>query len=145
MKRRDYERELRLLEIELVKLQYWLHVSDAEQERRFQQRSQDPRRRWKFSDIDIEGRNKSVEYLKARDVMFARTDTEWAPWYVVDADVRRTARLDCIRRLLSLFQYEDLTPGPVEMPVRPPPIGYAPTPMSELTVVPQVYDGPGGA
>ena len=91
-------------------VKYWLSVSDEEQERRFEKRLSDPRKRWKFSPIDLQARARWVDYAEAKDRMFARTDTEQSPWYVVEADDKRTARLNLISHLLSLVPYEHL-PG----------------------------------
>jgi polyphosphate kinase 2 len=85
---------------------YWLSVSDEEQERRFEKRLSDPRKRWKFSPIDLQARARWVDYAEAKDRMFAYTDTEDSPWWVVEADDKRTARLNLIGHLLSLVPYE---------------------------------------
>ena len=77
-------------------MKYWLSVSDEEQERRFEKRLTDPRKRWKFSPVDLQSRARWVDYAEAKDRMFARTDTEHSPWYVVEADDKRTARLNLI-------------------------------------------------
>jgi polyphosphate kinase 2 len=90
--------------ITLVK--YWLSVSDEEQERRFEKRLTDPRKRWKFSPTDLEARSRWVDYAEAKDSMFARTDTDQNPWHVVEADDKRTARLNLISHLLSIVPYE---------------------------------------
>ena len=92
-------------------VKYWLSVSDEEQERRFEKRLSDPRKRWKFSPIDLQARARWVDYAEAKDRMFARTDTERSPWYVVEADDKRTARLNLISHLLSLVPYEHLDAG----------------------------------
>jgi polyphosphate kinase len=103
--------------ISLVK--YWLSVSDEEQERRFEKRLTDPRKRWKFSPIDLQARARWVDYAEAKDRMFARTDTERSPWYVVEADDKRTARLNLISHLLSIVPYEHLDKTkPVKLPPR---------------------------
>jgi polyphosphate kinase len=100
----QFEQALQNDGIMLVK--YWLSVSDDEQERRFKKRLSDPRKRWKFSDIDLQGRARWVDYAEAKDRMFAYTDTEHSPWYVVEADDKRSARLNLISHLLSLVPYE---------------------------------------
>ena len=92
----------------IILVKYWLSVSDAEQERRFKNRLTDPRKRWKFSPIDLQARARWVDYAEAKDRMFARTDTEASPWYVVEADDKRTARLNLISHLLTLVPYEHL-------------------------------------
>jgi polyphosphate kinase 2 len=92
----------------IILVKYWLSVSDAEQERRFKKRLTDPRKRWKFSPIDLQARARWVDYAEAKDRMFARTDTEASPWFVVEADDKRTARLNLISHLLTIVPYEHL-------------------------------------
>jgi polyphosphate kinase len=92
----------------MILVKYWLSVSDEEQERRFKQRLSNPRKRWKFSPIDLQGRARWVDYAEAKDRMFAYTDTEDSPWHVVEADDKRSARLNLISHLLSLVPYEHL-------------------------------------
>ena len=115
----EFERMLVRSGIILVK--YWFSVSDTEQERRFQARLKDPTRRWKLSPMDLEARNRWVEFSRAKDVMFAATDIPQAPWWVVEADVKKRARLNVITHLLGQIPYEDLTPEPPpRLPPRPP-------------------------
>jgi polyphosphate kinase len=133
----EFERMLVRSGIRLIK--YWFSVSDAEQERRFRARIDDPTKRWKLSPMDLESRARWVEYSKAKDTMFAHTDIEQAPWYVVNADNKKLARLNVISHLLSLFPYSDLTPEPIELPPREPDQGYVRPPMTEQTFVPEVY------
>src|SRR6202451_4448095 len=102
----QFEQSLENEGIMLVK--YWLSVRDEEQERRFKKRLSDPRKRWKFSPTDLQARARWVDYAEAKDRMFAVTDTEASPWYVVEADDKRTARLNLISHLLSLVPYEHL-------------------------------------
>jgi len=111
----------------IILVKYWFSVSDEEQERRFQERMHDVTKRWKLSSMDLESRRRWVEYSRAKDEMFAHTDIKQAPWYVVNADKKKCARLNVIRHLLSLVPYEDLTPEPVKLPplekskyIRPP-------------------------
>ncbi len=137
----EFEHQLTNDGVTLIK--YWMHVSDEVQEKRFQERNDDGRKRWKLSGIDIEGRNRSEEYLRARDEMLDHTDTSYAPWYVVDADDKRRGRLNCIRHLLSLLPYEDLTPEPVELGPRPATGGYRGRGLEELNVVPDRSPGDG--
>ncbi|MGM0819564.1 MAG: polyphosphate kinase 2 [Actinomycetota bacterium] len=132
----EFERMLVRSGTHLVK--YWFSVSDTEQERRFQARVDDPTKRWKLSPMDLESRRKWVDFSKAKDEMFAHTDIKQAPWYVVQADDKRRARLNCISHLLSLFDYEDLTPAPFELDERPPPQAYVRPPMHEQTFVSDV-------
>jgi polyphosphate kinase len=133
----EFERMLVRAGIKLIK--YWFSVGDAEQERRFQRRNNDPMRRWKLSPMDLEARLRWVEYSRAKDAMFMYTDIDEAPWYVVNADVKRHARLNCISHLLSLIPYEDLTPEPVELPPRQEDIGYVRPPITSQRWVPALY------
>ena len=96
----------------MILLKYWFSVSDEEQERRFQQRSQDPRRRWKLSPMDIESRDKWEEYSQAKDRMFDYTDIKQAPWYVVNSDDKKRARLNCIHHILDQIPYDGYLPEP---------------------------------
>ena len=102
----EFERMLTRSGIILIK--YWFSVSDAEQEKRFQARVRDPMRRWKLSPMDVESRERWVEYSRAKDAMFVHTDIKQAPWNVVEADDKRRARLNCIAHLLSSIPYEDV-------------------------------------
>jgi polyphosphate kinase 2 len=133
----EFERMLIRSGITLIK--YWFSVSDAEQERRFQRRLEDPTRRWKLSPMDLRSRERWVEYSKAKDEMFHFTDTKQTPWYVVQADDKRKARLNCISHLLSQIPYQDLTPEPIKLPPRRDDGGYVRPPMSEQTFVPDRY------
>ena len=133
----EFERMLLRSGITLIK--YWFSVSDAEQERRFQSRLDDPTKRWKLSPMDLESRARWVEYSKAKDAMFAHTDIKQAPWYVVNADNKKRARLNVIHHLLSLFPYVDLTPEPMVLPPREPDKGYVRPPISDQTFIPEVY------
>ncbi len=133
----EFERMLVRSGIILVK--YWFSVSDEEQERRFQARVADPMRRWKLSPMDLKSRERWVEYSRAKDEMFRYTDIKQAPWYVVDADDKRRARLNCISHLLSLIPYEDITPEPITLPARQDDIAYVRPPMSDQTFVPDLY------
>ena len=133
----EFERMLIRSGILLIK--YWFSVSDEEQERRFQTRLKDPTRRWKLSPMDMESRARWVEYSRAKDTMFSFTDTKQSPWYVVDADDKKRARLNCIRHLLSKVPYEDLTPEPIVLPPRQQNKGYVRPPITDQTFVPEVY------
>jgi polyphosphate kinase 2 len=133
------EFERMLVRSGIILIKYWFSVSDDEQERRFQKRIEDPAKRWKLSPMDLEARSRWVEYSKAKDTMMAHTDIEEAPWYVVNADVKRHARLNCIRHLLSLISYEDLTPKKPELPPRQKDDGYVRPPLSDQTFVPEYY------
>jgi polyphosphate kinase 2 len=133
------EFERMLVRSGVILLKYWFSVNDEEQERRFHKRMQDPRRRWKLSPMDLESRNKWLEYSKAKDIMFSHTDIKQAPWYVVDADDKRRARLNCITHVLSQIPFQDITPSPVKLPPRPPETGYVRPPMEDQTFVPEKY------
>ena len=134
----EFERMLVRSGVTLIK--YWFSVSDQEQEARFQSRLNDPTRRWKLSPMDLESRRRWVEFSKAKDENFAHTDIKQAPWYVVDADDKKRARLNCISHLLSLIPYEDLTPEPIELPPRQDIGGYVRPPITDQTFVPNLYD-----
>lgn len=133
----EFERMLVRSGILLIK--YWFSVSDEEQENRFQSRLLDPTKRWKLSPMDLKSREKWMEYSKAKDEMFAYTDIKQAPWYVVDADNKKRARLNCISHLLSMMPYEDLTPDKIELPQRQIDKGYVRPPISDQTFVPEVF------
>lgn len=123
----------------IILLKYWFSVSDEEQELRFQIRARDPKRRWKLSPMDIRSRDKWEEYSKAKDRMFDYTDIKQAPWYVVDADDKKRARLNCIHHIVSMIPYEDILPEPIELPKRVDSTGYIRPPFDEQTFVPSIY------
>ncbi|MFN8481907.1 MAG: polyphosphate kinase 2 [Anaerolineae bacterium] len=133
------EFERMLIRSDIILLKYWFSVSEDEQERRFQARIQDPTKRWKLSPMDLESRARWVEYSQAKDVMFSFTDTKQSPWYVVDADDKKRARLNCISHVLQRVGYEDLTPEPITLPPRAPSKGYVRPPKHEQTFVPELY------
>jgi len=134
----EFERMLVRSGILLIK--YWFSVSDQEQERRFQARLADLTKRWKLSPMDLESRNKWQEYSRAKDVMFAHTDIKQAPWYVVNSDIKKHARLNCISHLLSMVDYQDLTPRHIELNERPrPTVGYVRPPMEDQEFVPEIF------
>ncbi len=133
----EFERMIVRSGIILVK--YWFSVSNEEQERRFQSRIDDPTRRWKLSPMDLESRRRWVEYSKAKDQMFSYTDIKQAPWYVVDADNKKRARLNCITHLLGQVPYQDLTPKKIELPPRQVNTSYVRPPMDDQTFVPEVF------
>lgn len=133
----EFERMLMRSGIILIK--YWFSICNEEQERRFQARIDDPTKRWKLSPMDLESRSRWVEYSVAKDQMFARTDSKQAPWYVVDADVKKRARLNVISHLLGQIPYEDLTPEPIVLPPRSKDISYVRSPMTDQTFIPEVY------
>ena len=113
------ELERMLIRDGIILRKYWFSVSDAEQERRFQKRSADPTRRWKLSPMDLKSRDLWVAYSRAKDEMFRYTHTPEAPWYTVESDDKRRARLNCISHLLDTIEYEDVLPDPIELPARP--------------------------
>ena len=131
------EFERMLVRSGIILIKYWFSVSDEVQEIRFQGRIKDPTKRWKLSPMDLESRNKWLEYSKAKDQMFAYTDIKQAPWYVVNADIKKHARLNCIKHLLSMIPYEDLTPEPIELEPRSTAGGYIRPPMEDQTFVPE--------
>ena len=122
--------------IKLIK--YWFSVSDDEQERRFQARLADPAKHWKLSPMDLEARSRWVDYSRAKDVMFAHTDTELSPWWVVQADVKRRARLNTITHLLGSIPYEYEAPAPLTLPPRQSDEGYVRPPLETQRFVPDV-------
>jgi len=133
------EFERMLVRSGIILIKYWFSVSDKEQEIRFQARIDDPTKRWKLSPMDLNSRARWVEYSKAKDEMFAHTDIKQAPWYVVNADNKRCARLNCIHHLLSMIPFEDLTPEPIILPPRQKEEGYIRPPITDQTFVPAVY------
>ena len=133
------EFERTLIRSGIILIKYWFSVSDEEQEKRFRSRLEEPHKRWKLSPMDLESRAKWVEYSRAKDVCFAHTDIKQAPWYVVNSDVKKHARLNCISHLLSLIPFEDLTPEPIELPDRVDSMGYVRPPISDQTFVPEIY------
>ena len=133
------EFERMLVRSGIILIKYWFSVSDDEQERRFHNRINDPVRRWKLSPIDIEGRTRWVEFSKAKDTLFAHTDIKQAPWYVVNADSKKAARLNCISHLLSMIPYEEVPWDEVELPERQDRTGYVRPPLSDQTFVPEIY------
>ena len=133
----EFERMLVRSGIQLIK--YWFSVNDDVQEARFQARQLDPTKQWKLSPMDIESRNRWMEYSKAKDDMFAHTDIKQAPWYVVDADIKKHARLNCIHHLLSMIPYKDITAEKVKLAARKKQGAYVRPPMSDQTFVPPVY------
>lgn len=134
------EFERMLVRSGMILLKYWFSVSDDEQERRFQARTTDPARRWKLSPMDLESRDRWAEYSQAKDNMFAHTNIPEAPWFTVEADDKKRARLNCINHFLSKIPYEDMTPEPMELPPRKSaPDDYVRPPLNEQFFVPQLY------
>jgi len=133
------EFERMLVRSGIILIKYWFSVSDEEQERRFKSRIDDRTKRWKLSPIDLASREKWIEYSIAKDEMFKYTDIKQAPWYVVNADNKKRARLNCISHILSMISYEDLTPKPIKLPPRQEDKGYVRPPMTDQTFVPEIY------
>ncbi len=133
------EFERMLVRSGVILIKYWFSVSDAEQERRFQDRLSDPTKRWKLSPMDVESRARWLDYSKAKDEMFAHTDFKQAPWWVVRSDDKKRARLNVITHLLGQIPYEDLTPEPIVLPPRQKDTGYVRPPMSDQTFIPEPF------
>jgi polyphosphate kinase 2 len=133
----EFERMLTRSGIQLVK--YWFSVGDAEQERRFLARIEDRSRRWKLSQLDLQSRSRWVEYSKAKDLMMEYTSTPESPWFEVDADFKRSARLNCIAHLLSLVPYEEVTHPETQLPPRQKDPGYRRPPKESLNWIPTPY------
>jgi len=131
------EFERMLVRSGIILIKYWFSVSDDVQELRFQGRIKDPTKRWKLSPMDLESRNLWLDYSRAKDDSFAHTDIKQAPWYVVNADIKKHARLNCIKHLLSLIPYKDLTPEPMKLAPRKKATGYVRPPMADQTFVPE--------
>ena len=133
------EFERMLVRSGIILIKYWFSINDEEQERRFQRRIDEPAKRWKLSPMDLQSRERWVEYSKAKDDMFAYTDIKQAPWYVVDADEKKRARLNCIHHLLSMIPYEEIEHEKIELPPRQSDKGYIRPPLGDQTFVPNVY------
>ena len=124
----------------IILIKYYLSISSEEQERRFQSRAKDPKRRWKLTPMDLEARNRWVGYSIAKDLMLEHTDIPEARWYQIPADSKRRARLNCIRHLLSMIPYGNLIPPPLELPPRPPQEEpYVRPPIDKHLVLPDDY------
>jgi polyphosphate kinase len=133
------EFERMLVRSGIIVLKYWFSVSDDEQERRFQARILEPAKRWKISPMDMESRDRWVEYSKAKDVMLMHTNIPEAPWFTVESDDKRRAHLNCISHILSKVPYEDMTPDPIELPPRKEAEDYIRPPLNEQFFVPNHY------
>lgn len=133
------EFERMLVRSGIILLKYWFSVSDEEQEKRFKNRINNPLKRWKFSPMDIESRSRWLEYSKAKDNMFAHTDTKQVPWFVVNADNKKKARLNCISHVLNQIPHEKMDLSPVELPDLPDYKAYVRPPMNYQTFVPEKY------
>jgi polyphosphate kinase 2 len=133
------EFERMLVRSGIILIKYWFSVSDEEQERRFQKRIEDPVRRWKISEVDLQSRRFWIDYSKAKDDMFAHTDIKQAPWYVVHGDDKRRARLNVIAHFLSLIPYQEVHEPELELPDRQNNIKYMRPPLDDQTFVPEVF------
>jgi polyphosphate kinase len=132
--------ERMLVEDGILLRKYWFSVSDDEQQRRFRARLDDPMRRWKLSPMDLESITRWEDYSRAKDEMFVQTDTAEAPWYVVESEDKRRARINMIAHLLSTIPYHDEQPAPIKLPARPPSQGYVRAPRELQTYVPDHAD-----
>jgi len=132
------EFERMLVRSGIILIKYWFSVSDEEQERRFQGRMLDPTKRWKLSPIDLESRRRWAEYSRAKDEMFAVTDIKQAPWFVINAENKKCARLNVIRHLLSMIPYDDLTPQKLKLPALDK-TRYVRPPFHEQNFIPEIY------
>jgi polyphosphate kinase 2 (PPK2 family) len=123
----------------IILIKYWFSVSDAEQDRRFKKRIADPARRWKLSPMDLQSRVRWVEYSRAKDEMFKHTDLKGTPWWVVNSDDKKRARLNVITHLLGQIPYKDLTGESIKLPRRQRDDGYVRPPLTDQTFVPEVF------
>jgi polyphosphate kinase 2 len=143
----DYQEFLRscplfedmLVRSNIILVKYWFSVSDTEQERRFAERMRNPVKRWKLSPMDLEARKHWVEYSKAKDTMLEHTDRKKTPWFIIDADNKKRARLNCIAHLLTRIPYKDLRPIEIELPPRQEDTGYKRPKMSSQRWVTRIY------
>ena len=135
--------EQMLIRSGIILLKYWFSVSDEEQERRFQERANNPAKRWKLSPMDLESRRRWVEYSRAKDTMFKFTDTKHSPWYVVESDDKRRAHLNCLSHILSQVHYEHVELAPIQLNSRQNDqnnqVGYIRPPFTTQTFVPAVF------
>lgn len=133
------ELERMLVRSGIILIKYWFSVSDTEQEKRFRSRLTDPLKRWKLSPMDLESRKRWVDYSRAKDEMMARTDIPEARWHVVNADVKKHARLNCIAHFLTQIPYQDVTPDHIEFGDRPEHPEYVRPPFSTQNIIPEPY------
>ncbi len=131
--------ERMLIDSGIILRKYWFSVSHKEQERRFQSRLKEPTKRWKLSPMDLQARDLWVEYSKAKDIMLTHTDTKESPWYVIQADNKKRARLNCISHLLQSIPYQDLTPKNIKLPPRKSMTDYQRPPITRQNIVDQGY------
>jgi len=133
------EFERMLVRSGIILIKYWFSVSDEIQEKRFEARIGNPLKRWKFSPMDLKSRSKWLDYSKAKDQMFSYTDTKQCPWYVVNADDKKRARLNCIAHLLSIIPYKKTAYPKIKLPPLPEDHNYVRPPMDYQSFVPEVY------
>jgi polyphosphate kinase 2 len=133
------EFENMLIRSGITLIKYWFSVSDEEQERRFQARINDPTKRWKLSEMDLASREKWIEYSRAKDEMFRYTDIRQSPWYVVPADNKKRARLNCIKHLLGMIPYKELPQRKIKLKPRMESHKYVRPPFSDQTIIPEEY------
>jgi polyphosphate kinase len=132
------EFERMLVRSGIILIKYWFSVSDDEQEKRFKNRLKDPLKRWKLSPMDVESRDRWENYSEAKDIMFNHTDIKQAPWYVVDADDKKRARINCISHLLNTIPYKQVKQPKIEFSPRKKAKGYVRPPIHEQTFIPNV-------
>jgi polyphosphate kinase 2 len=133
------EFERMLIRSGIILIKYWFSVGDEEQEKRFQNRIKDRTKRWKLSPMDLQSRARWIDYSKAKDTMFAHTDIKQAPWFVVNADNKKQARLNTITHLLSLIPYEDIKQKSIKLPPRQEKVGYVRPPLEDQNFIPEVF------
>ncbi len=133
----DFERTIVRSDVYLIK--YWLSISQEEQDKRFKERIENPVKRWKISPMDMEARKRWYDYSRAKDDMFKYTDTKQVPWYVVRADDKKRARLNCISHFLSLIPYKEVPMKKYKLPHIQKKNGYIRPPITDQTFVPEVY------
>jgi polyphosphate kinase 2 len=122
----------------IILIKYWFSVSDSVQEKRFKDRIKDPTKRWKLSDMDMEARKRWHEYSKAKDIMFQYTDVANSPWYVVESDIKKNARINCISHLLEKINYKDIKSKEIVLPEKQEDKDYERTPYGEQNLVPDI-------
>lgn len=132
------EFEKQLIRSGIILIKYWFSVSDKEQEARFQERLENKTKRWKLSKMDLKSRSMWVEYSKAKDIMFEHTDIPESPWFVIDSDIKKNARINCISHLLSSIDYEEIEYPELELPPRQENSDYVRPPIDSQTYVPDV-------
>ncbi|MDA3845955.1 MAG: polyphosphate kinase 2 [Vallitaleaceae bacterium] len=130
--------EKMLIRSGIILIKYWFSVGDEEQEKRFSDRIEDPTKRWKISPMDIEARTHWVDFSKAKDAMFSYTDIKQSPWFVVNADIKKHARINCMSHLLSMIDYQEIDYDKITLPPTQENDNYVRPPMNEQTFVPDI-------